>query len=111
VQYIYIAFDLAVEESTDLAGLEQLLGFRHVDGVADLTMRIARESTGYHEVAYYARMDVKFLRDPQWRQDAQSRVLRRAHFARLRLYHVFDLLRMSKQAVQKIVGPDHVNAK
>jgi hypothetical protein len=112
VQYIYIAFDLAIEESADLAGLEQLMGFQHVDGVADLTMRVGSEFTE-HSKGTRCDVEVKFLRDPQWRQAAQSRVLRRAHFARLRLYHVFDLFRMSKQATQAvIVSPDqHIDAK
>lgn len=112
MQYIYIAFDLAVEEPADLAGLERLMGFKHVDGVADLTMRVGSESTEHSKGTRYD-MEVKFLRDPQWREAAQSRVLRRACFARLRLYHVLDLLRMSKQAAQKVViRPDqHVDAK
>jgi hypothetical protein len=88
------------------------MGFKHVDGVADLTMRVACESTEHSKGTRYD-MDVNFMRDPQWRHDSQPRVLRRAHFARLRLYHVFDLLRISKRAARKfVVEPDQrIDAK
>jgi len=85
------------------------MGFKHVDGVADLTMCVASESTEPGGIRY--NMEVKFLRDPQWRRAAQPRVLRRAHFSGLRLYHVFDLLRMSKHAGQNAVADQHVDAK
>ena len=88
------------------------MDFKHSDDKADLTMRVEFHSTEHSKGARY-HMDVMFLRDPQWRQESQSRVLRRAHFTRLRLFHVFDLLRISKQSAKKIiVGPaQHVDPK
>jgi len=107
-----MAFDLAVKEPADLQGLEELMGFKHVDGIADLTMRVACESTEHSKGTRYD-TNVHFMRDPEWRHASQPRVLRRAHFARLRLYHVFDLLRISKRAARTfVVRPDqHIDAK
>lgn len=77
-------------------------------------MRVACDSTEHSKGTRYD-MNVNFMRDPQWRHGSQPRVLRRAHFAnlRLRLYHVFDLLRISKRAARKfVVEPDQrVDAK